>query len=275
MALAYALWQADAADGITVCGRRPDPPPHPLFIEGTARYVFGLEKPEVGTTVAVLALPDSVLPQMALSLSAQGEAPSGCSAFHLSGAVGTDLMAPLREKGYSIGSLHPLQTVADPVVGAGQLRRIYFAVSGEPLALGAARRIVSRLESTAVTVPVARRPLYHAAAVLASNYLAGLMGAAGRLMVQAGIPEEEALLALLPLARGSLENLERLGPAQALTGPISRGDVETVRLHLRSMEPRERAVYAALGPEIVAVAREAGLEDEVAEELNEIFKVGR
>ena len=114
--------------------------------------------------------------------------------------------------------------------------------------------------------------MYHAAAVFASNYLAGLIGAAGRLMAQAGIPEDEAVQAILPLARGSLENLGRLGPVRALTGPISRGDVETVRLHLRTLEPRERALYASLGSEILRLATEAGLDENVSEELNELFE---
>jgi predicted short-subunit dehydrogenase-like oxidoreductase (DUF2520 family) len=272
LSLGYALWKADALDGIAYCGRNPDPPPHPLFIEGKARYVFGLERPEPGTTAVLLAVPDQVLPEISLALAALGEAPPGCAAFHLSGALGTDPLAPLLEAGYGIGTLHPLQALADPVIGADQLRGVYFAVSGEPAALSAARRIISPLGGSAIMVPVARRPLYHAAAVFASNYLAGLIGAAGRLMAQAGVPEDEALQAILPLARGSLENIGRLAPAQALTGPVSRGDVETVRLHLRTLEPRERALYASMGLEILELAEEGGLDEMSAEEIREIFK---
>jgi predicted short-subunit dehydrogenase-like oxidoreductase (DUF2520 family) len=158
------------------------------------------------------------------------------------------------------------------VLGAEQLEGIYFSVSGEPAAITVARRLVDPLGSSVVSVPFARRPVYHAAAVFASNYLAGLIAAAGRLMTEAGIPEDEALQAILPLARGSLENLGRLGPVQALTGPVSRGDVETVRLHLRTLEPRERALYASLGMEILALAGEAGLNEDTAEELREMFE---
>ena len=91
-------------------------------------------------------------------------------------------------------------------------------------------------------------------------------------MVQAGVPEDEALLAILPLARGSLENLGRLGPVRALTGPVARGDVETVRLHLRTLEPRERGLYAAMGLEILNLAEEGGLEEEVGEELRDLLE---
>jgi predicted short-subunit dehydrogenase-like oxidoreductase (DUF2520 family) len=272
LALGYGLWRAGSVEGLTYCGRKPDPPAHPLFIEGAARYVFGLERPDPQVTAVFLAVPDEILPEMSLALASQGEAPPGCVVFHLSGALGTDPLAPLLERGYSVGTLHPLQTLADPVLGAEQLQGIYFAASGDPAALLAARRIVSPLGGSVFTVPVARRPLYHAAAVFASNYLGGLVGAAGRLMAQAGIPEDEALDAILPLARGSLENLGRLGPVRALTGPVSRGDVETVRLHLRTLEPRERALYASLGNEILALAAQGGLADDIVEELREIFE---
>ncbi len=272
LSLGYALWQADAAERLTFCGRRPDPPPHPLFIEGNARYVFGLERPEEGTTAVFLAVPDEILPEMAMALASLGESPSGCSVFHLSGALGSDPLAPLLERGYSVGTLHPLQSLADPVLGAEQLRGIYFSVSGEPAALSVARRIVNPLGGSLLTVPVARRPLYHAAAVFASNYMAGLIAAAGRLMAQAGVPEDEALQAILPLARGSLENLGRLGPVRALTGPVSRGDLETVRLHLRTLEPREKALYASLGLEILNLAKDGGLDEDTVEELRETLE---
>ena len=272
LALGYAFWQAGAVDSITYSGRKRDPPAHPLFISGVARYVFGLERPGPGTTAVFLGVPDEMLPEISMALAALGEAPPGCAAFHLSGALGTDPLAPLLEKGYSVGTLHPLQSLADPVLGAEQLRGAYFAVSGEPSAISTARRILNPLGSSAFTVPVARRPLYHAAAVFASNYLAGLIGVAARLMVQAGVPEDEALQAILPLARGSLENLGRFGPVGALTGPVSRGDVETVGLHLRTLEPRERTLYASLGLEILNLAGEGGLDENSMEELKEMFE---
>jgi predicted short-subunit dehydrogenase-like oxidoreductase (DUF2520 family) len=196
-------------------------------------------------------------------------------AFHLSGALGTDALVPLLRRGYGVGSFHPLQTLADPVLGARQLLGVHVSVSGEPEALAVARRLVHHLGGSTLAIPVARRPVYHAAAVFASNYLAGLMSAAGRLMAQAGVPEDEALEAILPLARGGLENLERMGPVQALTGPISRGDLETVRLHLRSLGPRERALYSALGKEILQLAMDGGLDREVAEAMFEVLEKER
>lgn len=272
LALAQALWQAGAADSITFCGRRPDPPAHSIFAKGGARYVFGFEPPDRLTTAVILSVPDEALVEIATAVAALGKAPGGCAAFHLSGALGADPLAPLVGAGYAVGTMHPLQTLADPVSGAEQLRGSYFAVSGGAEAISVARRLLSSMGSPVITVPVARRPLYHAAAVMASNYLTVLVGVAARLMVQAGVPADEAVRAILPLARGSLENLGRLSPARALTGPISRGDMETVQLHLRTLGRRERALYSALGLEALELAREAGLDEDSVDRLQELFE---
>ena len=275
LSLGYALSQAEVVEAITFCGRRPDPPPHPLFIHGKARYVFGLERPGDGTTAVILSVPDLVLPEISLALAAQGPAPGGCVALHLSGALGTDPLAPLLAAGYGTGTLHPLQTLADPVLGARQLQGVFFSLSGDPAALAVGRRLIHYLGASPLAIPVSRRPLYHAAAVLASNYLAGLIAAAGRLMAEAGVAEDEALRAILPLARGSLENLERMGAVQALTGPVSRGDLETIQLHLRTLAPREGALYRAMGLEILYLAREGGMDPEVAEAIQTLLESRR
>lgn len=268
LALGHALWQADALEALTYAGRRPDPPSHPLFTQGIARYVFGLERPEPDTTAVILAVPDRVLPEMAVAMAGQGDAPPGAAAFHLSGVLSTDPLTPLHRRGYSVGSLHPLQAIVHPVTGADRLPGSYFAVTGEPEAMATARRLLSYLGSHYVEVPAGNRPLYHAAAVLASNGLVGLLGAAARLLVRAGVPPADAERALLPLARGTLENLVEYGIPEALTGPVARGDLDTLDLHLRSLEPAERELYAVLGTEIVELAARAGLDPPVAEEMS-------
>ncbi len=267
LALGHALWQADTVERLTYCGRRPEPPSHPLFIQGVARYVFGLERPEPDTTAVFLTVPDDVLPEIAVALAGHGDAPTGCCAFHCSGALSADVLAPLHARGYRVGSIHPLQSLAHPVSGADRLPGSGFAVSGEHEATALARRMVATLGGVPLEIPVSRRPLYHAAAVTASNYVTALVAMAGRLLVQAGVAEDEALRALLPLARGTLENIGEMGVLPSLTGPIQRGDVETVRLHLRALEPREGAVYAAMGREMVTLASAFGLPEDVADRI--------
>ncbi|HCR03808.1 MAG TPA: DUF2520 domain-containing protein [Gemmatimonadetes bacterium] len=272
LALGYALWQGEALESLSYCGRQPEPPTHPLFMEGLARYFFGLERPGLGITAVLLAVPDGVLPEMAHMMAGQGDAPEGCVALHCSGTLSVEVLAPLRARGYYVGSLHPLQALAHPVTGAERLPGSWFAVSGEHEAITVARRLVARLDGTTLTVPIACRPLYHAAAVVASNYLPVLLALAARLLVLAGGDEDEAIPALLPLMRGTLDNIAELGLAPALTGPISRGDVETVRLHLGTLPDRESRVYRDLGREAVALAEARGLEGETVAVLRDLFE---
>ena len=273
LALGYALHQAGGLESLTYFGRRPEPPAHPVFIEGTAHYHFGLAQPPLGTTAVLLTVPDDVLPAMAHALAGQGPPPEGCVALHCSGTLSSDVLAPLHAVGYRVGSLHPLQSLAHPVTGAERLVGSWFAISGEPEATAVARRLVAELNGTPLTIPVTRRPLYHAAAVVASNYLPVLLALAARLLVHAGVKEEDAVPALLPLMRGTLENIGELGLAPALTGPIARGDVETVRLHLRMLPEREARLYRDLGREAVTLAEARGLAADTVAALRELFDV--
>jgi predicted short-subunit dehydrogenase-like oxidoreductase (DUF2520 family) len=268
MALGYALLQAEAIDALTVCGRRPEPPSHPLFTQALAEYVFGLRRPRPHTGAVFLAVPDSAVPEMAHVLAVQGPAPEGCAAFHLSGALSTEVLAPLHARGYAVGSFHPLQAIAHAVTGAERLPGSWIAVTGVPAAVSVARRLAAYLASPVLSVPEARRPLYHSAAVMASNFIPPLVGAASRLLQRAGVAPDEALAALLPLVRGTVENIAELGVEGAVTGPIPRGDVDTVDLHLRALEPGDRRLYAVLGLELLRLSAD-GLPEEARRELME------
>lgn len=266
LALGSALRRAGAIAGLVYYGRSPEPPAHSLFADPHVRYVHGLGRPREGTTAVVLAAPDAAVPEIAAHLAGHGPAPGGCAALHLSGALTVDPLAPLHAAGYALGSFHPLQAVADPDRGAERLRGSWFAIAGEPAALQVCRRLASGLGSRTFAVARRDRPVYHAAAVFASNYVVALLDVASRLATAAGMPPDEALQALLPLAEGSLANLRELGVEGALTGPVERGDLETVRLHLRALPPRERDLYIALARELLERAPRR-LDEESAEEL--------
>ena len=253
LALGYALDLVGGVRSITYCGRRPEAPDHPLFQQGHVRYVHGLEAPRLPESLVILAVPDGLLPEVGEAFAARGAAPPAAVALHLSGALGADVLAPLHRQGYGVGAFHPMQAVADPRDGPAALRGGFYSISGEPAALAVARRVVDRLQGRSLEVPHGGRGLYHAAAVTASNHLVTIMAAARDLLVQAGAPEDRALDALVALARGTLDNVERLGPEGALTGPVRRGDVETVDLHLRLLEGDERRFYTALARETVRI----------------------
>jgi len=238
LALGGALVQAAAVERLTFFGRTPEPPPHPLFESSEVAYAMGYGPLSEDTSILLLAVPDDTIHDVANQVAREGAAPSPCVALHLSGALSTDVMAPLHTAGFTVGSLHPLQTVADPWSGAARLRGCAYAIAGQ-----------------ALVIPPALRPTYHAAAVFASNYVLVAAAAVARTLAEAGIPEEEAVAAALPLMRGTMDNLEQLGLGAALTGPVARGDVDTVRLHLSRLSPRERNLYSALGMETVQLAR--------------------
>jgi predicted short-subunit dehydrogenase-like oxidoreductase (DUF2520 family) len=293
LALGSALRRQDAVDRLVFFGRGYEPPPHPIFDQwfdddGPHGREHGPDEPRVegadyrslparlppGTGAVVLAVPDSALPEVAWDLARMGDAPPGCAALHISGALSADVLAPLHEAGYSIGSMHPLMAVADPWLAADRVLGAAFAISGEPAALSAARRIVFALGGRPLIIAPPLRPIYHAAAVVASNYLVAITGLATRLMMEAGVPEEDALPALLPLLRGTLDNVEQLGVPAALTGPIARGDSDTIRLHLARLSPGDRVLYCGLGMELLRLAREAGLDEQRAAEIESLLSLG-
>jgi len=173
--------------------------------------------------------------------------------------------------------LHPLQTVANPEEAVRVLPGLAFAIDGAPAAAAWAGRLVALLDGLAQHIPAASRPLYHAAAVMSSNYLMALISTAGMLMIEAGVDEATARRALEPLARTSLENAFRLGPVAALTGPIARGDADTVRGHLAVLAKAPVAVdrlYRAAGLATLGIARQRGLAEVQAGAIEEILRKG-
>jgi predicted short-subunit dehydrogenase-like oxidoreductase (DUF2520 family) len=170
--------------------------------------------------------------------------------------------------------MHPLMAVADPWLAGERLVGAAFAMTGEPVANAAARRLVSGLGGVPLTIAATQRPLYHAAAVVASNYLVALTGAAVRMLEEAGVDGDDAVPALLPLLRGTLDNIEQLGVRAAVTGPIARGDVDTVRLHLARLSAGDRVLYSGLGLELLRLARAAGLDEGRAAEIETLLTAG-
>lgn len=268
LALGAALQQVGAVEHLTFFGRAMEPPPHPLFDgDNAAEYRYGAQAVPSGTTILILAVPDAALAEVAYDISRAGEGPAGCVALHLAGALTTEALAPLHSVGYPVGSLHPLQAIADPWHSGDRLIGAAYALAGEPAAMTAARRLVNALEGIPLVIPPHMRPVYHASAVIASNYLIGLLAFAVRLMMETGVSESDAIEGLIPLMRGTLENLDHLGVAHALTGPIARGDSDTVRLHLTRLSEPDRKLYCGLGLELLRVARAAGLDPEKANDL--------
>ena len=149
------------------------------------------------------------------------------------------------------GSVHPLVALPDPHRGGRLLVGATMAVAGDAVAADIARSLDARV----VEVDDERRVAYHAAATIASNHLVALMDQAARVAAQAGVP----LDAYLPLVRATLDNVEALGPRDALTGPASRGDLATLRRHVEALEPDDRVAYRAMADLAAHLAGQRGL----------------
>ena len=213
-------------------------------------------------SVVLLAVGDDRLARVAADI-ARGLPPGGLRGrvvLHVSGALASGVLQPLRRRGASTGGMHPLMTLSsDPGSAAGALRGATFAVEGDPAAMRTARRLVRALGGASVVVPPRARTRYHAGAVFASNYVVTLLAAAEQLLATAGFSRAAARSAIVPLARASIGNAAALGPAAALTGPVSRGDAVTIGRHLAALPPGLRPVYRALAEATLRLARRSGL----------------
>jgi predicted short-subunit dehydrogenase-like oxidoreductase (DUF2520 family) len=205
----------------------------------------------------LIAVPDDALPAVARELASAPERIE--AALHTCGSRGPEALIFLEERGTSCGTFHPLQTIATPEQGVADLPGSYFGITtASDAAREWALEVCDLLGGHALDIPAASRPLYHAAAVMASNYIVTMIDAAAMLFEQAGVDGTEALAALAPLIRASVSNALTAGPVQALTGPIERGDEQTVAAHLRALRvaPESlRDLYCSAGLHAVEIAR--------------------
>jgi len=180
-----------------------------------------------GVDLLVIATPDGTVGSVAVAV----EPVESTVVAHLAGSLGLDVLAPHPRR----AAIHPLRSIPTPDT---DLRGAWFAVAGDLLA----ERVVDDLGGHRVAVDDADRAAYHAAACIASNHLVALLGQVERVAASAGVP----LAAYLDLVRQTVENVAGLGPADALTGPVRRGDEGTVARHLAALDPSERPAYEAL-----------------------------
>ena len=254
LGLALALAQAGVRV-LGVHGRREKAVPRGV------RLSVGGPPPWLGEAeVVLLAVGDDAIAGVVADLARAEFLRAGQVVLHLSGALTSEVLAPLERRGVFTGSMHPLMTVsADPARAARHLNGATFALEGGLEAVGAADALVRALGGAPAMIAPEAKAAYHAGAVFASNYLVTALAAAERLLQEAGMTELAAREALLPLARATLEDAADLGPVAALTGPIARGDAATVRRHREALGPDERRLYDALARATLALAKEKGL----------------
>ena len=239
---------------------------------GVGALALGTEELERLPAAALLFIttPDDAVAETAARLAALSTLHK-CVVLHASGALSSEVLAPLRARGLAVGSMHPLASVSEAKSGAASLRRAFYCVEGDAAATRAARRVVRDLGGEAFTINPDDKALYHAAAVLAAGHVTALFDVALDTLRRCGLEERRAREVLLPLLRSVADNLARHTPARALTGSFARADVETVRKHLRALSELEDsdalAAYKLLGEHSLKLAENAGADPLAVEKV--------
>lgn len=183
-------------------------------------------------------------------------------ALHTSGAHSPQSLSALAAHGVACGVVHPLQTVADPERGVVALRGASFGIGGDAAAMEWAGQLVAAADGTPLRIREKGFASYHAGAVMAGNAVIAAIDAAVTLLSAAGIDRRAALQALRPLCLTSAQNAFEMGPEAALTGPVQRGDAETIRTHVAALAGCPRPVaelYRASARALVDIAQRRGL----------------
>ena len=250
---------------VRLISRRPVRVPAPLSLKVApdgpdAEWVSGLE-------VLFLAVPDDRIHPVAQQLWAIKAIGPTQTVLHCSGVLGQEALSALVPTRAALGSLHPLQTISDPEVAPERFKGAWAAVEGSPAAMDAAEDIARALGMKPFRITAKQKILYHAGAVFASNYLVVVEAIAQRLLRHAGLSDEEAWAALSPLVRGTITNLLAADPRSALTGPVVRGDTDTILRHLGALTIDDARLYQMLGRAALELARKGGMDGKTAQKV--------
>lgn len=206
---------------------------------------LSLEELVLVADILFITTQDDIIRTVAENLSSKMLIKPGQIWIHCSGSFPSGVLRVKESLPVHYLSIHPLQAFASVEEALTVLSGTHFGIEGDKAELG--ERIVKDLGGIPHNILAEKKTLYHAGAVVASNYLVVLAALAVELFAEAGIREEEALDSLLPLMRGSLSNLHKVGLPQALTGPIARGDVQVVQDHLAYLPLQFVEIYRLLG----------------------------
>ncbi|MBP2626532.1 MAG: protein of unknown function DUF2520-containing protein [Firmicutes bacterium] len=223
--------------------------------------------------IVLIATPDRCIDQVAIQIAQDGGFRKGQLVLHTSGGVSIEVLSPASDLGAFTGCMHPLQSFANRSSGVDAVVGIYFALGGHEQAVRLAEEIVKDFGGQSFIISDKDRPLYHGAACIVSNYFVSLMHWATQIYGVFGLTPQQAAAALMPLVQGTVNNIQQLGPTEALTGPVSRGDGSTVAAHLAALKKRnENKLYAELGLYTIGVALEkATINEQQATMLRDIL----
>jgi len=275
-AVGYLLRSAGFAV-VAVADRSPSAVEKSLSYTGGKPYTLPSEAAKEANII-IITTPDDEIAGICATLSKSGAISPGDKVVHMSGAGGLDLLESARRSGALVASIHPIQSFADIEGAIENLPGSTFGITAQQEIIDWSEELVLILGGTPFLVAESDKPLYHAAACMASNYLTTLMHTVETLYTSFGLTREEALRAFWPLVRGTMKNIERQGTVSALTGPIARGDSGTIRKHLAAFSlklPQYLRLYQELGVLTVDLGLEKkSLSAERAEALKRLLQGG-
>lgn len=223
--------------------------------------------------LVLLTVPDGAIAPVCAELAAAHALARGSVVAHCCGALPADVLAPARDEcGCLIGSIHPLQTFPTVQAAMEYMAGVFCFCEGDEQAVVVLEKLAGAIGGRAVRIASQAKALYHAAACVASNYLVALMDDSAALAEAAGIDAATWRAAVAPLVRATAANIERMGCQRALTGPIARGDAETVGGHMAAIaaiaagRPSLLGLYGLLGRRTIALAQRAGKIDRLTAE---------
>jgi predicted short-subunit dehydrogenase-like oxidoreductase (DUF2520 family) len=211
--------------------------------------------------VYMIGTPDGCIAETSAQLSAFGLLKSGAVVFHCSGALSSAELASAKKCGAFVASVHPVKSFASAESAALTFAGTFCGVEGDSEALEVLCPAFEAIGATAFPVNPEQKTLYHAGTVIVCNYLAALLEFGVRVYAKCDIPREQALQVMEPIVRETADNVFKSGTVQALTGPIARGDHQTVAKQIEALDawnPRCGELYKLLGLVALDLSREQG-----------------
>lgn len=185
--------------------------------------------------IFLLGCADNHLADCCAELVASGVLQPGNCVFHCSGALSSTLLEPARKLGAHIASVHPVKSFADPAHATQNFAGTFCGMEGDPAALAILQAAFTGIGARCFVLNAEYKTLYHAASVIACNYLVALQEVSLQTFAEAGVERELAMQILEPIVQGTVSNIFRLGTAAALTGPIARGDHTVVARQVEAL----------------------------------------
>jgi predicted short-subunit dehydrogenase-like oxidoreductase (DUF2520 family) len=252
----FRAFRASEVKVVGLHGKRPS---------GVASSSGALPEEMSGANVVIVCVRDPQLDEAleeVMAAAKSGLVERGTVILHTSAIAEPEGLRALSDAGFPGGTFHPLVPFSDPEVSAELLRKSWIGIDGDNAAKSASRRIAGHVGARTLDIPPGKKPAYHAAAVISSNFPVVLASVAGHLLHDIGIPDASAYRAVESLMSGALTNMKQTLPDDALTGPVVRGDAETVGKHVRALHGRGAAleVYRALSAAAVEIAQKRGVD---------------